>query len=319
MSVFHDLESKRCFGHRSSVTAVAWNLDGSRLLAAGDASTVLVYDTQSLAMSTRPERNFLHECHGHTKNIEAMVPSQTSPDMFVTGGVDCLINVYDTRTGSRAIHSVPTDSKCLFADWAPDGNTVAIGLSSNMIYFVDCLSWTVRKKMPFDVEVNQFRWTPDGRRIMFTRGDGSVDAFSWPSLDHIITIQGHVDACFGVACDPKGRFVAIASLDTCVSIWDSMSLSNVFTIDRWEKAVQLVDYSYEGQYLAMTGDMEKIDITDASTGSLVHSISTVAVLNGFAWHPSRLLLAYAPVKLGGRDRYGTEQPATYVWGFPRTK
>lgn len=318
MSALHDLESKRCFGHRSAVTAVAWNLDGSRLLTAGDASTVLIYDTQSLEMSTRPQRNVLQECHGHSKHIEAMVSSQTSPDMFVTGGVDCLINVYDTRSGPRAIHSITTDSKCLFADWAPDGNTVAVGLSSNTIYFVDCLSWNVRNKMSFDGDVNQFKWTPDGRRILFTRGDGSADAYSWPSLEHIITIQGHVDTCMGIACDPKGRFVAIAALDTCVSIWDSTSLSNIFTIDRWEKPVQLVDYSHDGQYMAVTGDLQRIDITESSTGSLLHSITTAAVLNCFAWHPSRSLLAYAPVKMS-RERYVQEQPATYVWGFPRSK
>lgn len=320
MPPLKDLESKRCFGHRTNVTAVAWNLDGSRLLSAGDASTILIYDTARLQASVAPERRFLYECHGHNKNIEAVVASKTSPDMFVTGGVDCMFNVFDTRVGTHPIQTRSTGAKCLFADWAPDGNTFAVGLSNNTVCFVDCLTWEIKKKMPFDGEVNQFRWTADGKRILFTRGDGSVDVHEWPSLNHMISFKGNVNTCMGIACDPKGRYVAVTSLDTCVSVWDSVSLSNIFTIDRWEMPVQQAEYSFNGEYLALIGDYERIDITESVTGTLVHSIATISLLNNMAWHPSSLLLAYSPIK-SIRERYNNAppEPATFVWGFPRSK
>lgn len=298
---------------------MGWNLDGSRLLSAGDATSVLIYDTARLEASMRPERNFTHECRGHTKNIEVLISSTTSPDMFITGGLDSLINVYDIRTGTRPIASIKTDSKCLFVDWAPDGNTVAVGVASNTVYFVDCLTWTVKLKKTFEGEVNQFRWSNDGKRVYFTRGDGSVDTYLWPSFDHLLTFRGNAETAMGIACDPQNRFVAVSGLDCCVSVWDALSLSNIVTIDRGENPVQAVEYCADGNYMALIGDYERIEIVDSVSGGLVYSISTPGMLNNISWHPKRFLLAYAPIGGGKGGRYGGNEmgPATYVWGFPR--
>lgn len=316
---FNELESKRCFGHRSTTTAVAWNVDGSRLLSAGDASSILVFDTARLQMSTRPETNYLLSCAGHSKNIEVLVASTTSTDVFLSGGNDCLVNVFDTRIGSRPQHDITTDSKCLFADWAPDGTTVAIGASSNNVYFVDCVTWTVRSKLNFKgEEVNQFRWSKDGKRIYFTRGDGTIDVYKWPDMKKISSVKGHLEMCMGLATDPLHRYFTVTSRDSCVSVWESSSLTCLYVMDRWEVPVNQAEYSFDGHFLAFSGDYDRIEIVDAVNGSKLHTISTVAYLNNIAFHPSRLLLAYAPAK--SRDRYNAElTPATYVWGFPRSK
>lgn len=316
------LESKRCFGHRTSVSAVGWNLDGSRLLGAGDCAGVLIFDTARLEASNYPEQRCLYDCRGHTKTITSLICSPTSPEMFATTGMDQLLNVYDMRVGTRPVHFFTLSSRCLFADWSPDGNTIAVGLASNIVTFVDCLSWKEKsdRKLSFDSNVNQFRWTPDGKRMVFGRGDGSVDIYNWPSLKFSLSFRGNVCASVAVAVDPLARFFAIASLDTTVSVWDSHTITNMFTIDRWEVPLQQVEYSSDGQYLAVIGEFERIDISDAVTGSHVQSINSPSVLVDLAWHPTRNLLAYSPVK-HSRDRYNQSEngPPICVWGFARTK
>lgn len=317
------LESRRCYGHRTSVSAIAWNLDGSRLLAAGDSSGVLVFDATRLESSNYPDQRSQFDCRGHSKTISSVVASPTSPDMFVTAGQDQLLNVYDMRIGTRHVHSFTLPSRCLYADWSPDGNAIGVGLASNTVTFIDCLSWKekVDRKLTFDTSnVNQFRWTPDGRRILFGRGDGSVDIYDWAKHKFSQTFKGNVTACLSVACDPLLRYFAISSTDTTVSIWDSHSIINLFTIDRAEHPVQKVEYSPDGQYLAVISEYERIEITDATVGSHLYSITTPSITTDIAWHPSRNLLAYTPIK-GGRDRYNQNEtgPPICVWGFTRSK
>lgn len=316
------MEPKRLFGHRNAVTAVTWNVDGSRVLAAGDSSSVLIYDATRLESSSYQDQRFVDECRGHTKKISALMASPTSPYMLATAGFDNLLNVFDTRMGGRAVQSFTFKSPCLHADWAADGNTIGVGLASDTVSFIDCLSWTVRtdKEKVFDGDVNQFRWTPNARRILFGRANGYVELYEWPSMDLILTLQGNVGSCLDVSWDPSFRYFAVASVDTTVSIWDANSMTNIFTIDRWEISLHHVAYSYDTGFLAVAGDFDQIDIVDADDGSHKLSIPTPAPVSSLAWHPSRHLLVYSLTK-GGRERYNTSEsgPPIYIWTLNRNK
>ncbi|CDF35308.1 THO complex subunit 3-like [Chondrus crispus] len=315
MHPFVSLETKHFLGHRKVVSAVTWNLDGTRLAAAGDNTGLLIWDAEHIEANARPERRVLHECRGHSKNIEVVLSSPTSPYMYATAGLDNLVNIFDIRADTRPSASITTDSKCLFGEWAPDGNSIAIGTDTNNLYVVDCLSMKISKKFPFEKDFNQFRWSVDGKRMYLTRGDGSVDVDEWPSMKPLTSMRGHARACVGIACDPKSRFIAVTSMDTCVSIWDALSVTNIFTIDRWEVPVQQAEYSHDGQYLALLGECQHIDITESTTGGLRYSIPTGAKVNDMAWHPSQNLLAYAP--LPPRYPPADYQPAVCVWGLAR--
>lgn len=319
-SAISALESKRCFGLRTSVSAVAWNQDGTRLLAAGDASTVLAFDTDRLEASTYPEQRWLYESRSHDKKITSLVSSPTSPEMFATASLDCKLCVYDMRVGPRAMETFPLSSRCLYADWAPDSNTIAVALSSDIAVFVDCLTWKVKNEVDLGNETFQFRWTPDGKRVLFGRSDGSVDCYDWPSFKKIASFKGSVGPNVGVAVDPTSRLYAVSSSDTTLHVWDAATLTNTFTIDRWDVPLQQAEYSFDGQYLAVIGEFDRIDFVEGGNGSQVHSVPTPGVVNDISWHPKRMLLAYAPAK-GGRDRYNSSEtgPPICVWGFARNK
>lgn len=333
-------ETRRFIGHRNVVSALAWNNDGSRLLAAGDASGVCIFDTAYLAdgVSAQSSQHQHHqhqgvtskvllECRGHNKKISALLPSPTSPHMLASAAFDHLLNVFDTRAGNRPVHSFTLPSACLYADWSPDGNTIGVGLASDSISFVDCLTWALKpeKEKRFHTgDVNQFRWSMDNSKILFGRYNGYVDVFDWPSLTHIISFRGHVNTALTIACDPKDRYYAVASTDSCVSIWDAPSITNLYTIDRRDVAIRFLDYSAEGKMLAVAGDYDGVDIVDAEDGSHMHLIPTSTWVSAIAWHPSKSFLAYSPHKptsSSGRDRYAqSEYPPVCVWGpSSRTK
>lgn len=323
-SSLSSLDTKRFNGHRTAVTAVAWNMDGTRLLSSGDSSSVLLFDTTYLDQSTSNNNSterYIHECRGDSKKISALLPSPTSPFMLSTASFDNSLNVFDTRVGTRPVHTFKLPSACLYADWSPDGNTIGICLASDTISFIDCLSWSIRtdKSKHFDNgDVNQFRWTPDGKRLLFSRYDGSCDLIEWPSLNHIISFRGNVSNNLTVACDPKSKYFAVASVDTTVSIWDSSSLTNLYTIDRRDVLLKFLSYSADGKMLAIAGDFDGVDLVDSEHGSLLYCVPAGSFVTSIAWHPSKSFLAYSTSK-NVRERYNsseTGQPVC-VWGIPR--
>lgn len=311
------LDTKQYFGHRKKVSAVTWNLDGTRLAAAGDqGSSILIWNTETMEANNRPESNHLHECRGHTDNIEVLLGSPTSEHIFASAGVDCCFNAYDTRTGRDPMFSVTLDSPCLFGAWTPDGNAIAIGSSSNNLYIIDSLSQKITKTLPFDHEVNQFCWSIDGKWLFIATGQGTVDVMEWPSMKKYWTLGKHMRACMGVARDPKDKFIAVTSMDTMVSVWDAQTLSNIHTIDRFRTPVHIAEYSCDGEFLALAGDSPGIEINEASSGILRHTIPTTSSINYMAWHPKKPLLAYTP----NAPKYPSSdfQPPTCVWGFSRS-
>eukprot|EP00177_Eucheuma_denticulatum_P001037 GFKZ01001893.1.p2 GENE.GFKZ01001893.1~~GFKZ01001893.1.p2 ORF type:complete len:318 (-),score=27.98 GFKZ01001893.1:1392-2345(-) len=306
-------ETKHFYGHHHSVSAITWNYDGTRLAAAGDKAHIFIWDTETFPSGKRQhERRWTHELRGHSGEVDVIIGSPTQRDIFASAGIDRIVNVYDLRTGVEPVFKVTAESKCLFGEWAPNGTSFAVGSSSNKLHIVDILSLKISKTFPFDREVNQFTWNPDGTRLHLACGDGSVQVYEWPSMRLIMPMEGHADACIGVACDPKGNYIAVSSLDTCVSMWDATSLSNIYTIDRWDVPAKQAEFSSDGQLLAIIGHINQIDIVDPKKGTLYHSLPMAEKPNQIAWHPRANLLAYAP----SPPRYPTAdfQPPVSVWG-----
>lgn len=323
VGAFASLETQRFLGHRKSVTAVAWSRDGTRLAACGDAWGALVYDVErAIQTASKPEPRWHAECKGHTLNVEQVVWSPIQPNVLATAGLDRLVNVFDLRKGPAPVHSQKLDEGCLNLDWSPDGRWVAVGDRRDKVYLIDTSKWEVCRAIEFQMEMNQFCWTASGKRMLLTRGDGTVQVAEWPSLRSITYLEGHVDRCYAVAADPAERYIAVTSADSCVSVWDAKSLVNLFTIDRSETVVRLAGYSHDSRILALAGESNGIHLTDADTGGPLFSIPTIAPPNSIHWHPTRPLLAYALEK-SPRERYSsgidTSVPTTFVWGYGRDK
>lgn len=347
--IFSSLETKRYFGFRTSVKHVTWNADGTRLVCSGDVSNVLHYDTSTLSDVLSPVKSAsdpspakpplnpatnstttnnsastipIYECRSQSKDISALLASPTSPSMFAVAGFDKIVNVFDSRLGSRPVQTCSLPCACLYADWSPDGNTIGVGLASDSIAFLDCLSWSLRsdktKMYEAHLSLNQFQWTPDGSRILLGRSSGYAHLLEWPSMSHVHTLRGHVATCSNVACDPRGRYFAVSSVDTTVSVWDARTLSNLFSIDRRDVPLLFLSFRHDGEVLAVAGQFDGIDLIDPHTGSLLHVIPTSSRVTSLSWHPTKPLLAYTLIKQSSRDRYNLSAesgPPVFVWGL----
>jgi THO complex subunit 3 len=86
----------------------------------------------------------------------------------------------------------------------------------------------------------------------------------------------------------------------------------VRTCSRLQWPVRTLSFSHDGAFCASGSEDQHIEIFDVATGETAHALPTSAPMNSVAWHPSRLLLAYAG---DDKDRTGRDEGSLRIFGF----
>ena len=195
------------------------------------------------------------------------------------------------------------------------------------VSIIDARTHAVVKRLKFAYEVNEFVWAPDARTLLLTTEKGRVevvrplgpeadpaevfkvgptpqDVDDFPEVEkpekprhpaNIWTMHAHTDDCYCVALDADSQppKLAVGSKDSIVSLWDLEEMISVRTILRHTTPVRCLSFSAHGQLVASSAYDPGIDIADAETAELVHTIDAQHAMNSLAWHPTKPVLAYA--------------------------
>lgn len=217
-------------GHTSTVFAVAWSPDGTRIVSGGNDNTIQVWN------ATTGKRLLTYT--GHLGSIWAVA---WSPDgrRMASGGNDGTVQVWETSSGHRLLTYTGHTAPVRGVAWSPDGTRIASASQDGTMQVWDATSgkplfssgssptpeWVVA-------------WSPSGHCLAEASGNTSeeqrretVQVWSATSEQLLISYPvpssaflAYADGTLSLTWSPGGTCLASGGADTIVHLWNAPAL-----------------------------------------------------------------------------------------------
>jgi WD40 repeat protein len=286
-------------GHANEVWAVAFSKDG-KILVSGDKDGVLHH--WDLSLDSRQESapplteidppllfspdgkltavgigsNRIGLFETGTGRLWKILPEAQFALRFSPDGKDLLaLSWHDivefnlvtfTRKSVRSLVGEVPDTT--FAAIAPDQRTMALGDDSGRLSLWNIADGRLIDSTRLDRGSNStwFAFSPDSRAIAATRWDVPSAWIFTDGLKKIAHLDGHQLYVWSAAFSHDGKYIATASVDDTVKIWDRATGKNLRTLTGHNEGAYGVDFSPDDRTLAAACGNGKVKLWNVATG-----------------------------------------------------
>ena len=294
--------------------SVSWSCTGNFLaVGASDCTTKLcVIENSSIREAACVP--------GHTGPVERVRFHPTNENLLCTVASDSSVKIWDVRNSSqRAIGhiDVPTGSTAADASWSTttsDQSLLAVTDRNSTIKIYDTRKLSSKSNTESSndgavvkmISVNKGLveaciFSPAGRHLvgaLTTNGKGELNVWEWNTedLSEKYVYPAHTGPIYSISFSPDGKRLATGGADAIVGLWDVASMVCAKTIDRCQKFIRSVSYSYDSVFVASSCEDDFVDLASAETGELVGKISLgkhKAGADEICFHPKMHVIACA--------------------------
>ena len=197
------------------IRSVAVQTDRNRLAAGSAGGEIRVWDLRSPASPPRV-------LPGSTGVVSSLAFQPGGP-LLAAGSSEGPVRLWDVEHPETPVPSRDTGGKRVTAvAFSRDGKTLAAGLAQGGALLWDVLQPNAAPRPACaGMDVRSLAFSPDGRRLACGAGRGEIVlAPVDPAGGASSRLLGHVSAVNALSFNPKGDFVASASSDGTIRLWD---------------------------------------------------------------------------------------------------
>ncbi|MBP0021434.1 MAG: hypothetical protein J7647_28250 [Cyanobacteria bacterium SBLK] len=273
-------------GHGGDVWEVSFSPDGKHLASASADGTVKIWDDQG---------NLEETLEAHEGRIHDFDWSPTD-SLLMTTGIDREIVLWERRDGKFSPLKTFTQSRGIpnTIQFAPDGQTFAVGDNRGNIALRTRTGETIRQWPAHETAIEKLRFSPDGRSFVSVDTEGDIGIWSADgTLERLF--RGHLLRIDGLAFSPDSQKFATAGEDRSVKIWqrDGTLLTEI----ELEQASYGLAFSPDGQTLAAGNADATVKIWDLNGRLQTQLVGHHSRASTVAFSPDGQILVS-----GGNDR-----------------
>ncbi|MBQ3869460.1 MAG: TIR domain-containing protein, partial [Clostridia bacterium] len=117
--------------------------------------------------------------------------------------------------------------------------------------------------------INSIFYSPDGKRILTSSGDGTAKIWDASTLQVLGTLKRHEIDVYSASYSPDGKRIVTASDDNTANVWDANSFDMIRSFEGCEQSISSISYSPDGKRIVAASGDKTIMIWDAESFELL--------------------------------------------------
>jgi WD40 repeat protein len=252
---------KEEFDTATGVRSVSLHPDGTFLATSSRDGTARIWNINTTAEVAVLE--------GHTAEVREVVYSNDG-QLIATASNDGTMRIWSAGTYAPLAIGDHSDTAVRAVEWAGDDGAVVTGDASGLLRVWTPSGDLVREFAASDRDVRQLDVNQAG---LIATGSGDRTVRVWDiNGSKLAEFSAHEDSVRNVAFDPTGRYLASASGDGIVFVWDLDDMSELFRIEAHADGIRGLTFSPDGTQVLTASEDLTIKIWDIPTGDLVSQL-----------------------------------------------